>query len=309
MNKPPWLVLMSGVSLFVCGFTLKQLSLIGVARAAVNSTAPAEEAAAVLVGAGDIASCSEIEGAQSTAALLAKTPGIIMAVGDTGCPDGTDENFEQCYGPTWGRFKDRTRPAPGNHEYRTKGAAPYFKYFGPAAGEPGKGYYSYELGDWHIISLDSDCSHIGGCALGSSEEKWLRQDLAAHPARCTLAYWHHPLFSSGSHGNNPELKPFWHDLYEAGAEIVVNGHDHDYERFAPQDPEGRLDQTKGIREFVVGTGGRHLRPFKTSLANSEVRDSATHGVLKLTLRPDGYDWEFIPVAGMTFRDSGSGACH
>jgi len=275
----------------------------------VVSSVRGEESPTVLVGAGDIADCSEIEGAQATAALLASIPGTIFAAGDTGCPDGTEENFTKCYAPTWGRFKDRTRPAPGNHEYHIRGAAPYFKYFGAAAGEPGKGYYSYELGGWHIISLNSNCSDIGGCGAGSAEETWLRHDLAAHPAKCTLAYWHHPLFTSGQHGNDPESKAFWQDLYAAGAEIVINGHDHDYERFAPQDPDGRLDRARGIREFVVGTGGRHRRSFRPFIPNSESHDSDSFGVLKLTLYPDHYKWQFIPAAKATFTDSGQDTCH
>jgi hypothetical protein len=263
-----------------------------------------------LVGAGDIADCKDLEGAKATAALLAAIPGTIFAAGDTGCPDGSEENFLQCYAPTWGQFKDRTRPAPGNHEYHTKGAAPYFKYFGAAAGEPGKGYYSYELAGWHILSLNSDCSDIGGCGAGSAEEEWLRHDLATHPAKCTLAYWHHPLFSSGAtHGNDPEMKVFWQDLYDAGAEIVISGHDHDYERFAPQDSEAKPDPARGIREFVVGTGGRHRRGFGPPKPNSEVRNSDSYGVLKLTLYPDHYAWQFIPAAGATFTDSGTGTCH
>jgi len=264
----------------------------------------------VLVGAGDIADCKDLEGAKATAALLATIPGTIFAAGDTGCPDGTDENFQNCYDPTWGRFKDRTRPAPGNHEYHTKDAAPYFKYFGAAAGEPGKGYYSYELAGWHILSLNSDCSDIGGCGAGSPEEEWLRRDLATHHDTCTLAYWHHPLFSSGgTHGNDPEMKVFWRDLYNAGAEIVISGHDHDYERFAPQDPEANPDPKRGIREFAVGTGGRHRRGFGPSKPNSEVRDSDSYGVLKLTLYSDHYAWQFMPVAGATFTDSGQDTCH
>jgi hypothetical protein len=264
----------------------------------------------VLVGAGDIADCRELESAQATAGLLATIPGTIFTAGDTGCPDGTEENFQQCYAPTWGRFRDRTRPAPGNHEYHTKDAAPYFKYFGAAAGEPGKGYYSYEVAGWHIISLNSDCPDIGGCGTGSPEEEWLRQDLATHRVMCTLAYWHHPLFSSGgTHGNAPEMKVFWQDLYDANAEIVINGHDHDYERFAPQDPEAKPDPARGIRQFVVGTGGRHLRGFGPPKPNSEVRNSDSFGVLKLTLYSDHYAWQFIPVAGATFTDSGQGTCH
>jgi hypothetical protein len=178
------------------------------------------------------------------------------------------------------------------------------------AGERGRGYYSYEQAGWHIISLNSNCSDIGGCDAGSPEELWLRQDLATHPAKCTLAYWHHPLFSSGSgHGNAPQMKVFWQDLYAAGADVVLGGHDHDYERFAPQDPDGNPDPARGIREFVVGTGGRHRRPIGVPKPNSEVRDADSFGVLKLTLSPDHYAWQFIPVAGATFTDSGQGTCH
>lgn len=262
----------------------------------------------VLVGAGDIAACGEIEGAQATARLLDDIPGTIFAAGDLADPDGTTEEFKDCYGPTWGRFRARTRPSPGNHEYHAKDATPYFQYFGAEAGEPGKGYYSYELAGWHIVVLNSDCSDVG-CTRGSPQEQWLRQDLASHPAPCTLAYWHHPLFSSGHHGNDPAMKPVWQDLYSAHADVVLNGHDHDYERFAPQDPDGHPDPTQGIREFVVGTGGRHQRSFGTPLRASEVRNTGTFGVLKLTLRPKSYDWQFVPVAGQTFTDSGSETCH
>ncbi|MGH9431903.1 MAG: metallophosphoesterase family protein [Terriglobia bacterium] len=265
----------------------------------------------VLVGAGDIASCDDLSGAEATARLLDSIPGTVFTAGDTAYPGGTPAQFADCYGPTWGRDKARTRPAVGNHEYHTPGASVYFSYFGAAAGDPHKGYYSYDLGGWHVIVLNSVCSEVGGCNAGSPEERWLRQDLATHPTACTVTYWHHPLFSSGAkHGDDPEMKPFWQALYAANADVVINGHDHDYERFAPQDPDGRADPARGIREFVVGTGGKNShRSFGKPVANSEVRNADTFGVLKLTLHPTSYDWQFIPVAGGTFTDSGTGACH
>ena len=265
--------------------------------------------AVVLVGAGDIADCRDLSGAEATAKLLDHVPGTVMAVGDLAYPDGTKENFS-CYEMTWGRAKSRTRPAPGNHEFHSAGATPYFEYFGAAAGDPKTGYYSYELGKWHVIVLNSECLDVGGCEAGSPQDKWLRADLAQHPAACTLAYWHKPLFSSGSaHGNDLDMKPLWQALYDANAEIVVNGHDHNYERFAPQAPDGSADPARGIREFVAGTGGKNLRPMGPPVLNSEVSSSEAFGVLKLTLRTNGYDWQFIPQAGRSFTDSGSADCH
>jgi len=277
---------------------------------AKSSSSPgASEPAAILVGAGDIADCTDLSGAEATAKLLEKISGTVMAVGDLAYPDGSKKNFE-CYDKTWGRVKSRTRPAPGNHEFHSAGATPYFDYFGSAAGDPKLGYYSYELGSWHIIVLNSECTDVGGCETGSPQEKWLRADLAAHPVACTLAYWHKPLFSSGNaHGNDLTVKPLWQALYDANADVIIGGHDHDYERFAPQNPEGAADPKRGMREFVVGTGGKNHRPFGEIKANSEVRDFTAFGVLKLSLRPAGYDWEFIPEAGKGFTDSGSGSCH
>jgi acid phosphatase type 7 len=265
----------------------------------------------VLAGAGDIADCADLSGAEATARLLDSIPGEVFTAGDNAYPEGTAVQFSSCYEPTWGRHKERTRPSPGNHEFHSGGAAPYFDYFGADAGDSAHGYYSYDIGAWHAIALNSECAEAGGCNAGSPQEKWLREDLRAHPAACTLAYWHKPLFSSGGkHGNDPEVKAFWDDLYAAHADLVLNGHDHDYERFAPQDPDGKSDTTGGIREFVVGTGGKNHRPFQaTPLATSEVRNADTFGVLKLTLHARGYDWEFVPEAGKTFRDSGSGTCH
>jgi hypothetical protein len=265
----------------------------------------------VLVGAGDIASCDDLAGAEATAKLIDNIPGTVFAAGDLAYPDGSDEQFAKCYGPTWGRFKDRTRPTAGNHEYHSDGASGYARYFGGAAGDPKKAYYSYDLGVWHIIVLNSECGEVGGCEAASPQGQWLRQDLAQHPAACTLAYFHKPLFSSGAkHGNDPEMKLLWRALYDANADVVINGHDHDYERFAPQDPDGNADSKRGIREFVVGTGGKNShRSFDKAKPNSEVRNADTFGVLKLTLHSSGYDWEFVPQAGKSFHDSGSGACH
>jgi len=208
------------------------------------------------------------------------------------------------------RFESRTRPAVGNHEFYSASAAYYFDYFGAAAGDPKDGYYSYDLGSWHIIVLNSECKEVGGCDAGSREEKWLRADLAAHPAACTLAYFHKPLFSSGGrHGDDLEIKSLWRALYDGNATVVVSGHDHDYERFAPQDPDGKADPKRGIREFVVGTGGKNHRPFEKAHANSELRDDTAFGILKLTLRPGSYDWQFLPEPGKSFSDSGSATCH
>jgi hypothetical protein len=287
------------------GFLLAFASL----RAHPSSPSSASDLSAVLVGAGDIADCKDLAGAEATAKLLDQIPGTVFAAGDLAYPDGSKEDFV-CYDQTWGRAKSRTRPAVGNHEFHSAGGTPYFDYFGAPAGDPKTGYYSYELGTWHIIVLNSECKDVGGCDSGSSQEKWLRADLAGHPVACTLAYWHKPLFSSGgAHGNDPTVKPLFQALYEANADVVVNGHDHDYERFAPQTPDGTEDSKRGIREFVVGTGGKNHRPFGEPKPNSELRDATAFGVLKLTLKPGSYDWQFIPEAGKTFTDSGTGTCH
>lgn len=263
---------------------------------------------AVLVGAGDIADCTTVwDGV--TANLVSHIPGTVITLGDNAYVSGTPDEFKNCYDPTWGRFKDRTRPSPGNHDYLTPAAAGYFGYFGVVANPP-RGYYSYDLGGWHIISLNSNCDDIGGCQAGSPEERWLRADLAAHPAACALAYWHHPLFSSGPHGNDARTFALWQALYDYHADLVLNGHDHDYERFAPQTPDGQLDWSHGIREFVVGTGGRAYSVFGAARrTNSEVSRGAIYGVIKLTLYPNGYHWEYIPVPGTNFQDSGSYNCH
>ena len=258
----------------------------------------------VLVGAGDISTCSN-SGDTKTAALVADIPGTVFTAGDNAYEDGTLAQFLTCYDPTWGAFRDRTRPTPGNHDYHTPGAEGYFTYFGSGAGEPGMGWYAYDLGEWRIYALNSNCSEVGGCGAGSAQRAWLKDDLAANPRRCVLAYWHHPRFSSGFHGNSPSVKGFWTALYEAGADVIINGHDHDYERFAKQKPSGAR-ASDGIREFVVGTGGDDRRPFASTKANSQVRNASTWGVLKLTLHATSYDFEFVPQAGKTFTDSRDG---
>ena len=277
-------------------------------RPVAATLAAASAAEAVLIGAGDIAACGELSGAEATAKLLDTHTGTVMALGDLAYENGTDKDFQKCYEKTWGRHKAQTRPAVGNHEWHTENAAGYQKYWNDTGVTLGRYYYSYELGAWHVVVLDSNCKKVG-CADGSEQEHWLRKDLAAHPSRCTLAYFHQPRFSSGFHGNDAALQSLWQVLYDAGADVVVNGHDHDYERFAPQDPSGKADTARGIREFVAGTGGKHLRGIGRPQPNSEVRNAKTFGVLKLTLHADSYDWEFLPVAGQTFHDAGSGQCH
>ena len=260
----------------------------------------------VLVGAGDVASCG-LTADSKTAALLDGIAGRVFVAGDVAYPSGSAAQFRDCYGPTWGRWRLRTSPVPGNHEYLTSGAAPYFAYFGARAGVKGQGWYAENLGTWRVYYLNANCSTVG-CGSTSAQVAWLRADLAANPRACVAAVWHEPLFSSGPHGNDASVRPMWDVLQAAGAELVINGHDHDYERFAPQTGAGVASAT-GIREFVVGTGGAALRPFATVRANSVVRNASTYGVLKLTLRAGGYDWRFVPVAGQAFADSGSATCH
>jgi len=289
-----------------------KLAILASTAFAVAGILRAQEAAQadpVIVGAGDIADCKALSGAARTANLLDRIDGTVFALGDTAYENGTPKQFADCYAPTWGRVKARTRPAVGNHEYGTAFAEGYFNYFGAAAGDPTKGYYSYDLGKWHLIVVNSNCTQVGGCKDGSPQQQWLQSDLAAHPAPCTVAMWHHPRYSSGEHGDDKSMRDIWKTLYDGGADLVLSGHDHDYERFAPQDADGRLDPERGIRQFVVGTGGRELYKWGKADANSEVKNDETFGVLKVTLHADGYDWEFIPVEGATFTDRGNAKCH
>jgi hypothetical protein len=275
----------------------------------------------VLVGAGDIAACTQENDAQ-TAALVEQVlaegdaKGIetsAFTTGDNAYEEGTLQNYEQCYGPTWGRFQERTWPVLGNHEYELGNADGSFEYFGEALGRPGEGYYSFDWGSWHVVVLNTsdNCQVVVTCEEGSAQEQWLRADLAEHPSYCTLAIFHEPLFSSAPRPNSARyLVPFWRALYEFGADVIVNGHEHNYERFAPQTADALFDPAHGIRQFVVGTGGNGHRSFESpSEHNSEVGNDVAYGVIRLTLHPDSYDWEFLPVPGETFRDGGTGDCH
>ncbi len=277
----------------------------------VAQTAPSGSSIAgdpVLIAAGDIASC-KATGDTATVAILDTLPGAIAVLGDNAYEAGTAAEYRNCYDPTWGARLVDTHPVPGNHEYETANANGYYGYFGAAAGDPAAGYYSYDLGAWHVIAINSNCMSIGGCGAGSPEEVWLRADLAAHRTECTLAYWHHPRYSSGTtHGDQAFVQPIWQALYDYHADVVLSGHEHNYERFALQDATGGADAL-GIREFVVGTGGRSHYAFGSTEPNSEVRNRDTFGVLVLTLHADSYDWRFVPEAGKSFSDAGSASCH
>jgi acid phosphatase type 7 len=272
---------------------------------------------AQLVAVGDIADCATSgvpsSGRTGTALLLGSLPGTVITLGDANNGDGTLSTYNSCFDAAWGRHKSRIRPVPGNHDYFVSNAQGYVDYFTAAIAKPnGTTYYSFDVGSWHAIALDANCSYVsGGCASGSAQEKWLRQDLAAHSStHCTIAYFHQPRYSSGEHGNNTNTQPLWQALSEYGVEMVLSGHDHVYERFAPMDASGNLlTNGKGIVQFVVGTGGAQLRSFSTTKANSLVRISQTYGVLSLSLRTTGYDWAFIPISGGSASDSGSRECY
>jgi acid phosphatase type 7 len=295
--------------------TLLSVGVLGSEKSVSAQVAPADP---VFVGAGDIASCTS-KWDEATADLLDTIPGTVFTTGDNAYESGTASEFANCYAPSWGRQEilARTYPTVGNHEYyASEDASGYFDYFGAAGRAVSydastKGYYSYDLGEWHVVALNSMCKQasVGGCGATSPMVTWLEEDLAANPRTCTLAYFHHPLFSSGSSSEGTsKMKPSWEALYAANADVILNGHIHNYERFAPQTPSGEADPAQGIREFVVGTGGESLSAFKSTAANSEVGDDNTYGVLKLTLHPTSYDWEFVPVAGQSFTDSGSDSC-
>ena len=284
-----------------------QTSTIQSMRASTTSTTG--QAVATVLAAGDIASCGS-GGDEATAALLDARPNaLILTLGDNVYDSGTATEFANCFDPTWGRHKGRIRPALGNHEYGVFRAGGYFGAFGAAAGEAPLGFYSFDLGAWHIIVLNSNCEVVG-CAFGGTQERWLREDMGLHPAQCTLAIWHHPRWSSGTtHGPTPAVAPLYQALHDAGADVVLSGHEHNYERFQPLDPVGVFDPARGIRQFVVGTGGVGHYPFGPPLPTSEVRNDNTFGLLALTLRPNSYQWQFVPEAGKTFTDSGSASCH
>jgi hypothetical protein len=267
-----------------------------------------------IFAAGDIADCKQYRpqdsGAAKTAALVlagleADKQAVVLTLGDHTYPVGLLEEFTGCYDATWGKFKTRTHPSPGNHEYYTPQAFGYYRYFGEAAGPRQLGYYSFNIGSWHVVSLNSYLN----AEEHSKQLDWLRKDLAAHPSSCTLAYWHHPLYSSGGHGSSKRMQEAWRILHAANAELVLAAHDHGYERFAPQDADAHRDDQRGLRQFVVGTGGAQLTPFRFRKSHSQVSDNTTLGVLKLTLKEKGYEWEFLPVEKDGFSDRGATLCH
>jgi hypothetical protein len=260
---------------------------------------PSRAADPVVLAAGDVASCDS-NGDEQTAALLDAHPGTVLVLGDNAYERGTLEEFATCYHPTWGRHKRRTRPAPGNHEYLTPGAAGYFRYFGRAAGALGKGYYSFDLGSWHLVSLNSE-------QMTRAQVRWLRADLARASADCVLAYWHRPRWTSGQYADDARTAPLWNALYDAGADLVLSAHDHNYQRYPPMNKRGAIDEARGIRSFVVGTGGRSLYALRPD-QRRRASNNRTWGLLRLTLRPARYTWRFIPVAGGGYHDAGSAAC-
>ena len=325
--------ILSRIGLYKSMVTLMGLAwlLLAPAESGNASKVTSSASAPVIAAAGDIAcdpnssnfndgqgtptSCRQ----QYTSDLLVNAGlAAVLPLGDVQYECGSYEAFMESYDRSWGRLKSISRPIVGNHEYLTSGgtdctdanagAAGYFKYFGFAAGLPSRGYYSYDIGEWHLIALNSECRDVGGCDPDSPQGTWLAADLAAHPSLCTLVYWHIPLFSSGGRAN-ANMKPIWQILYRHDVDIILTGHDHIYERFAPQTAEGMLDTARGIRQFVVGTGGSNHTPIAEIVANSEVSDATTYGVLMLTLQPASYDWEFVPEAGGTFTDSGTASCH
>jgi acid phosphatase type 7 len=265
--------------------------------------------------AGDLAECQGKPAAQSAAAKTAalidgavkdSSNNSVLTLGDSTYPNGTAQEFVDCYTPTWGRFRDLTWPSPGNHDYNTPLAANYYDYFAERAGPARRGYYSVDIAGWHIISLNSNID----ADINSAQITWLRQDLAASPHLCTIAYWHHPVYTSGIRGNSPQMKTAWNILYQAGADIILAAHDHHYERFAPQDAEGNIDTARGMREFLVGTGGATLSPIMaTPNHHSEAQDIGNYGILRLDLMAGQYAWQFISVSGPSNRDSGTGVCH
>lgn len=272
----------------------------------VLGQATRESRSVAMVGAGDIALCDS-QADERTARLVSQIPGRVFTLGDNVQVRGTASEFRDCYAPSWGRFKGRTSPVVGNHEYYTQGARPYYEYFGGAAGPFGRGYYAYRNGAWLVVVLNSNCGEVG-CGARSAQAEWLRKTLDNNRTRCSAAMFHHPLFSTNA--PTPEVEPLWNILYGRNADVILNGHAHSYERFRPQTPTGTYDPERGIRQFVVGTGGAEpIEPFGARPKNSVVRNDRTNGVMRLTLGESSYTWKFVPVRGKTFTDSGRGVCH
>ena len=297
-------------TVFVVGAMASAMLRASMAALLTAVEGASERRTVTLVGAGDIGRCDDRSDTK-TARLLRRIPGTVFTLGDHAYPDGTRGQFRNCYDPTWGKYKKRTRPVVGNHEYDTSSEAkPYFDYFGWRAGKPTRGYYSYDRGSWHIVALNSNCKEVGGCDWRSAQGHWLRRDLARHQAKCTLAYFHHPLYASGRGYDSSKVKPFWHTLYNHHAEVILNGHAHRYERFARITPNGERSSARGIRQFIVGTGGA---PGGNQKGPDEPRVQAKKvdapGVLKLELGSVFYQWKFVPVVGRNYTDSGSARCH
>lgn len=295
--------------------------------APASAAVPTEDLPPVLVGAGDIAGCGVLDedlerprdfvrlleklvgrvyyDEETTANLLDSIPGVVFTTGDNAYPRGRWVDFRDCYEPAWGRHRDRTRPTPGNHDYGTSDAAGYFEYFGPAAGDPERGYYSYTVNGWLVLALNT----VLPISPGSPQLRWVREELTAHGGACSVAYGHDPRFSSGKHGSDPELEPLWRLLHGAGVELLMSGHDHHYERFDPLGPDATPDLEHGVRQFVVGTGGAYLREVEVPAPHSRTLTDEDHGLLRVTLHPDRYEWEFVPIDGDEFTDRGDASCH
>ncbi|MBA3610978.1 MAG: metallophosphoesterase [Rubrobacter sp.] len=284
--------------------------LLGFGAISFSLARPVPAATTVtMVGAGDIADCGNTRD-EATARLLGRIRGTIFTLGDNVYDRGTRAEFRNCYAPSWGKYKKRTRPAAGNHEYYTNNAAPYYNYFGARAGNLNKGYYSYNRGAWHVVVLNSNCDKVDGCGTTSRQGRWLRADLARDDSKCTLAYFHHPLYASGDKVQTESVRPFWNMLHADGADVILAGHAHRYERFAPQTPAGVRSPKNGIRQFIVGTGGKPpSSEAGPSDDNSQILNDNTPGVLKLNLGTASYNWKFVPIAGKKFTDSGSDRCH
>jgi len=308
-----WLILrMFGCVPVRTSALLRAIVLVAIATLLVAAIAgPAAAKPRVVLFAGDIAKGTADSGEEQTARLVERRQGLVITAGDNAYESGSPAEFRAYYKPTWGRFKKRTRATPGNHEYYTPGARGYFDYFGWRAGPARRGYYSFKVGEWRVYALDSEaCETEVGCGPGSPQFTWLKKSLTKHDAFCSLAVFHTPLYSSGRHGNEPYVRPLVKLLYKSGAEVIVNGHEHDYERFAPARPDGTIDRKKGVQQIIAGTGGAPLRPKgANAVAHSRVFSSEAWGVLRLGLGKRSYTWKFLPVAGETFTDKGERKCH
>jgi len=297
-----------GKTVLVVGAMAAALLLASMAAVLTEAQAAGQRRTVTLVGAGDIAGCY-FKADRKTARLVGKIGGTVFTLGDNAYRDGTRQQFRDCYDPTWGKYKKRTRPTAGNHDYHTAGAKPYFNYFRWRAGRP-TGYYSYDRGSWHIVVLNSNCKEVGGCGKRSAQGRWLRRDLANNPTKCTLAYFHHPLFASGRGKDSPRVRPFWQILYDHHADVILNGHAHRYERFARITPSGARSSARGIRQFIVGTGGAPREPQQgPDEPRVQAKKIGAPGVLKLKLGSGFYHWKFVPVVGRNYTDSGRARCH